>query len=85
MDSKKTFIRYISHEIRSPLSTTSLGLDYLIDRFSEGKAMSQEEIFDVIKDAKVCSDVAIFCMCLEFCGCLHEGILFSHFNTSFPL
>eukprot|EP01039_Chlorochromonas_danica_P011029 gene11029-12279_t len=31
MNYKKTFVRYISHEVRSPLSTTSLGLDCMID------------------------------------------------------
>ncbi len=53
MESKKTFIRYISHEIRSPLSTTTLGLDYLIGQFSNRTVMSQDAIFEVIKDAKV--------------------------------
>ncbi len=59
MESKKTFIRYISHEIRSPLSTTSLGLDYLIDQFAARKTMSQETIYDVIKDAKVSVDLVL--------------------------
>eukprot|EP01034_Spumella_vulgaris_P016975 gene16975-21647_t len=35
METKKTFIRYISHEIRSPLSTASLGLDYLVAQMTE--------------------------------------------------
>ncbi len=40
MENKKTFIRYISHEIRSPLSTTSLGLDYLIEQLGAKKMLS---------------------------------------------
>ncbi len=58
MENKKTFIRYISHEIRSPLSTTSLGLDYLINQLSEHKMNSFEDVLEVVKDAKVTCELA---------------------------
>ena len=58
MDNKKTFIRYISHEIRSPLSTTSLGLDYLIDQIGLQKMTTFEEVLEVVKDAKVTCELA---------------------------
>ena len=35
MEYKKTFVRYISHEVRSPLSTISLGIDCLLETTKE--------------------------------------------------
>ncbi len=58
METKKTFIRYISHEIRSPLSTTSLGLDYLIEQLGAKKMQSLDAILEVVKDAKVTCELA---------------------------
>eukprot|EP01034_Spumella_vulgaris_P030978 gene30978-38281_t len=54
---KKTFVRYISHEIRSPLSTTTLGLDYLIEQVGLG-TLTPEELLDVLKDAKTSCEIA---------------------------
>eukprot|EP01034_Spumella_vulgaris_P030700 gene30700-37954_t len=58
MESKKTFVRYISHEIRSPLSSVSLGLDHLILSLTSGKMHSIDDILEVVRDAKVAADIA---------------------------
>jgi signal transduction histidine kinase len=57
MDTKKTFIRYISHEIRSPLSTASLGLDYLVAQMSDNR-LSYEQVLEVVRDAKTATEIA---------------------------
>ncbi len=58
METRKTFIRYISHEIRSPLSTTSLGLDYLLDQFASNPQLTLVDVHEVVKDAKVTCEIA---------------------------
>lgn len=58
MEYKETFVRYISHEIRSPLATTTLGLDYLINHLSAGKSMDTGSILDVVRDARYATDTA---------------------------
>jgi signal transduction histidine kinase len=58
IETKKTFIRYISHEIRSPLSTTSLGLDYLLDQFASNPEISTKEVHEVVRDAKITCEIA---------------------------
>jgi signal transduction histidine kinase len=57
MDTKKTFIRYISHEIRSPLSTASLGLDYLVAQMSDNR-LSYDQVLEVVRDAKTATEIA---------------------------
>ncbi len=51
-------MRYISHEIRSPLSTTSLGLDYLLDQFTTNPNLTMTEVQDVVRDAKITCEIA---------------------------
>eukprot|EP01034_Spumella_vulgaris_P028490 gene28490-35347_t len=58
METNKTFVRYISHEIRSPLSTTSLGLDYLLDQFKTNPQLTMLEVQEVVRDAKVTCEIA---------------------------
>eukprot|EP01038_Epipyxis_sp_PR26KG_P006855 gene6855-9388_t len=59
IEHKKTFVSYISHEIRSPLSTTNLGLDYLIEQLRSRKVeMCAEEVIDVLLDSKQACDLA---------------------------
>ena len=58
MQNKKTFIRYISHEIRSPLATTSLGLDYLIEQIRAGRITSLDEVLEVVIESKVTCELA---------------------------
>ncbi len=58
MEFKKTFIRYISHEIRSPLSTTTLGLDYLIAQLESGQLVDAAAILDVVRDSRAAADMA---------------------------
>ncbi len=57
MDTKKTFVRYISHEIRSPLSTASLGLDFLATQMSDNR-LTYEQVLEVVRDAKIATDIA---------------------------
>jgi signal transduction histidine kinase len=57
METKKTFIRYISHEIRSPLSTASLGLDYLVAQMADNR-LSYEQVLEVVRDAKTATEIA---------------------------
>eukprot|EP01034_Spumella_vulgaris_P027841 gene27841-34622_t len=57
METKKTFIRYISHEIRSPLSTACLGLDYLIDQMTSHK-LSYDSALEVVRDTKIAAEIA---------------------------
>lgn len=63
MDTKESFIRYISHEIRSPLSTTSMGLDYLLERMSESskssEGMTMSEALSVVRETKVTCELAM--------------------------
>lgn len=54
---KDTFVRYISHEIRSPLSTATLGLDYLVGQMEEHK-ISMEEILEIVRDTKTATEIA---------------------------
>lgn len=53
MSYKKTFVRYISHEIRSPLSNTSLGLDCLLDVLKSERRLNRAELVDISRDCKM--------------------------------
>ena len=55
---KETFIRYISHEIRSPLSTTSLGLNYLLEKVNT-KVIQMSEVKDVLQESVVTCELAM--------------------------
>eukprot|EP01038_Epipyxis_sp_PR26KG_P011756 gene11756-15730_t len=56
---KKCFVRYISHEIRSPLSTATLGLDYIIENVTKNQStMNMEELIDLLADIKQSCDIA---------------------------
>eukprot|EP01038_Epipyxis_sp_PR26KG_P008029 gene8029-10878_t len=56
---KKCFVRYISHEIRSPLSTATLGLDYIIENVTKNQSnMDMEELIDLLADIKQSCDIA---------------------------
>src|SRR5690348_8690993 len=57
MEKKDSFVRYISHEIRSPLATTSLGLDFLLEKLKLN-AIQYGEITAVVSDAKLTCDIA---------------------------
>lgn len=56
---KKTFVRYISHEVRSPLSTTSLGLDCLLGMLANPQALNRAELIDLTNDCKATCTTAI--------------------------
>ena len=58
MHTKDTFIRYVSHEIRSPLSTTSLGLHYLLEKLTN-KSIKMEEVVDVLQESTVTCELAL--------------------------
>ena len=58
MDHKETFIRYVSHEIRSPLSSTSLGLDHLINQLKSGALTTIADILEIAIEAKISCDLA---------------------------
>ena len=58
---KDTFIRYVSHEIRSPLTTTSLGLHYLLNKLHLQHAAQEStvEMLDVVKETVVTCELAL--------------------------
>eukprot|EP01031_Cornospumella_fuschlensis_P036107 gene36107-43784_t len=58
INSRKTFVRYISHEVRSPLSTSSLGLDCLLQLLQEESA-DRQELLDLATDCKSATQSAI--------------------------
>lgn len=58
---------------RSPLSTTTLGLDFLLQQMSN-KAITYEEAIDVIKDAKISADLATSTM--------NDLLMFDKISTS---
>lgn len=58
MVNKDTFVRYVSHEIRSPLSTTSLGLKYLLDKLTIN-AITLSEVRDVVQESMVTCELAM--------------------------
>lgn len=59
MNHKKIFVRYISHEVRSPLSTTTIGIDCLIELLQGPKRWSRAELLDLAKDCKVTCMTAV--------------------------
>lgn len=59
MSYKKTFVRYISHEIRSPLSNTSLGLDCLLDALKSDRRLNRAELVDISRDCKMTCNSAL--------------------------
>lgn len=56
---KKTFVRYISHEVRSPLSTTSLTLDCIMDLLARPDDINREELMELASDGKTTCTTAI--------------------------
>jgi len=59
MNYKKTFVRYISHEIRSPLSNTSMGLDCILDHIKSSRRVNLAELLDLARDCKLACTSAI--------------------------
>jgi signal transduction histidine kinase len=60
---KKTFVRYISHEVRSPLSTTSLGLDCMFNLFTATNgnvsALNYSELVELVRDCRITCSAAL--------------------------
>lgn len=56
---KKTFVRYISHEVRSPLSTTSLGLDCMREILGGQQPLDRSELMELATDCMTTCTVAI--------------------------
>eukprot|EP01039_Chlorochromonas_danica_P011027 gene11027-12277_t len=65
MNYKKTFVRYISHEVRSPLSTTSLGLDCMIDLLEQKQSSNSPDcnihtfVSDLLELAQDCKTTCV--------------------------
>jgi signal transduction histidine kinase len=59
-NAKKSFISYISHEIRGPVANTQLGLDLMLTSLQGPTAeqMTKDEIVDILKDLRVTTEVA---------------------------
>ena len=54
------FMRYISHEMRTPLNTTFLGLNLLMKQFRNVLKISTDHIcFKTVNDVKTSCDVAV--------------------------
>lgn len=59
VSAKKTFIGYLSHEIRNPISTTILGIDILLSSMQgTTPEMSKSKIIDVLEDLRSSCEVA---------------------------
>jgi hypothetical protein len=58
MSMKRSFVRYISHEIRSPMNVVSAGLDILQAKFNDDNGIS-EETKELLEDINSSSDIAI--------------------------
>eukprot|EP01035_Chromulina_nebulosa_P017055 gene17055-22565_t len=66
LESKSVFIRTISHEIRSPLSTVNLGIEMLIENISkhldlpdDRNKIDLKDIDETLSDIKISVDVAL--------------------------
>ena len=64
LDDQKVFIRYVCHEMRSPLNTTMLGLQYMEERLSRRWSQMQhilckDEMLSVARDARVACSAAV--------------------------
>lgn len=58
LDLKRTFVRYVSHEIRSPLNVVDAGLDVLTKELSTNQNIS-EDALETIKDISDSAAIAI--------------------------
>jgi signal transduction histidine kinase len=56
LDSKKTYVRYISHELRTPMNTACLGLKYLIDSLDQEV---DKDIHETLNDVNVACMTAV--------------------------
>ena len=67
LDLKRLFVRYVSHEVRTPLSTVSVGLGLIqslrdtVPRSDRGEELDRalKQIFDIVDDAKESVDIAV--------------------------
>ena len=50
------FVRYISHEVRTPLNTVIMGLQVLYDELTKHKELG---ILDIVNDIRISSDIAL--------------------------
>ena len=57
------FIRYVCHEMRSPLNSTMLGMqcleEKLTERWNQKQQLSLEDILSVVRDAKEACGAAV--------------------------
>ena len=57
-EAEKKFIRYISHEMRTPLNTAFLGLNLIIEQLEEG-SLGPFEALKSVKEVKTAASVAL--------------------------
>jgi signal transduction histidine kinase len=59
LESKKSFVRYISHEVRTPLNTVSLGLDLLIEELEADYSARSRDYIDSATELKQAAGIAV--------------------------
>jgi len=59
LEFKRMFVRYISHEVRTPLNTALMGLQVLIEELSLSTHTSNKENFQIVVDIKTSTEIAI--------------------------
>ena len=57
-DTKRMFIRYISHELRNPMSAVTVGLGMIVDEVQK-VSVNSDLITDIARDVKVQCDAAL--------------------------
>ena len=61
VDAKKSYVRYISHEMRTPLNAATLGLNMLVTQLKKknNPTVADEELCDSIKDIQLACSTAV--------------------------
>jgi hypothetical protein len=59
LKTKRVFVRYVSHEIRSPLNTAILGLKYVSDQIKQNTENEKSVVIETINEVKNSCAVAV--------------------------
>ena len=59
LEVKRMFVRYVSHEVRTPLNAVVLGLSYLKKQHQSNQLSMEKEVLDVVEEVRLSCEAAV--------------------------
>jgi len=59
LEVKRMFVRYVSHEVRTPLNAVVLGLSYLKTQHQSKQVSMEKEVLEVVEEVRLSCEAAV--------------------------